>query len=159
MLIDTVEQLVEFAELQDIQCFEERGRRVSWTDDERASRSFPEIDSSMGIEIGPHRVNYRVRMLYTDVEAEYIADWVAVVTIPDEHTVSADAAHEYGDRVAFFAVYPYIRASIYGSASRLNQPVPVLGVVRQGQFERGDRLSQDEARSRFEDNRSERSAS
>jgi hypothetical protein len=145
-----VVQLVAAIELEDIYCGEERGRRIQWSEEELAGRTFPSTTNTLGISREGTSVYFRFRALFTDRSAEYAADWTAEFTLPDEVDVAdLPLLEEFAERVAFFAVYPYIRASIYGSASRLNQPVPVLGIVRQGQFERGDRLSEEESTTEF----------
>lgn len=50
------------------------------------------------------------------------------VTIPEAINV------EFAERVAFMAIYPFIREHVFGIATRLKHPAPVLGLVRQGGF-------------------------
>ena len=147
--------LVQDAALEDVYCNEERGRRVQWSEQDLKDRSLPEISSSMGIVTDGNAVHFRFRTIYSDVSAEYVADWAAAFTLPDESEVNNSVLQEFAEKVAFFSVYPFTRASIYGSAARLNQPIPVLGLVRQGQFERGVELSPEQAHALFADNRSE----
>ncbi|RQP11646.1 MAG: hypothetical protein EAS51_05245 [Microbacteriaceae bacterium] len=152
-------ELVKVAALEDIYCNEERGRRIQWSEADLDGRTLPDIDSSMGIVREGDAVHFRFRTIYSDVSAEYVADWTAHFTMPANAEFADEVLQEFAEKVAFFSVYPYTRASIYGSASRLNQPVPVLGIVRQGEFQRGEKLSEEAVRALFMDNRSERVAS
>lgn len=151
-------EFIAVADLDDIYCMEERGRRINWTDSDPAPADLPQITNSLGVSDDGTTFHFRFRTVYTDVEAEYVADWAAVFSAPEGSEVSKEVLAEVAERVAFFAVYPYLRASIYGSASRLNQPVPVLGLVRQGQFERGSELTDQQRREAFGDQQSERLA-
>jgi hypothetical protein len=156
---EDVAALVAVIDLEDIYCIEERGRRIEWSEEELQSRTFPETSNSMGVSVDANRVRYRFRSIYSDVAAEYVADWEALFILPEgEELVAGELTQQFAEKVAFFAVYPYLRASIYGSASRLNQAVPVLGIVRQGQFASGANMTEAEVKEAFLDNKSERVA-
>ena len=151
-----VAEFVANVDLEDIYCLEERGRRLVWTDGQVEGRKFPETTNSMGIVNGDNQFRFRFRTLFTDRAAEYVGDWEALFVLPEPAEVSDELLREFATKVAFFSVYPYIRASIYGSASRLNLPIPVMGIVRQGGFELGDIMTPEEVRAAFEDQSSER---
>lgn len=137
-------------QLRDVQCVEDSARRVAWTDDAGADRQLPESVNAIGMTPGEGGLHYRLRQRFTDVAAEYVADWVAVVGYEDELEFDEAVLREYGERVAFFTLFPFVRSTIYGAASRLNQPVPVLGFVRQGELDGGEDLTAEEAHAAFD---------
>lgn len=146
--VTTVEEMVGVVDLQDVQCIEEHARRIVWTDG-KPDRDLPEQVNAIGVTAQESQLHYRLKVRFTDTTAEYVADWMAVVTHAPETTFPEPVLREYGQRVAFFTLFPFIRASIYGSASRLNQPVPVLGLVRQGELDDGEDMTPTEAQSVF----------
>jgi hypothetical protein len=153
--ITTIEDFVSKVTLEDVICFEDRARAINWTEEQLKGRSLPEVDNSLGVMTKAGSVLYRFRVVYADVEAEYVADWGAQYTWPASEDVSPDVLQEFAERVAFFTTYPFLRASVYGSASRLNKPIPVLPIILQGQFERGEEMSPEQVAATFEDNQSE----
>lgn len=155
-LLAEVSALVERIDLEDVICQEERGRRIEWSEEQLEGRTFPEISNSMAIVREDADFLFRFRCVYTDTTAEYVADWVAQFRLPEPEELDSEVLALFAEKVAFFTVYPYMRMSVFGSASRLNQPVPILGLVRQGQFERGSRMSEQDAAATFADVRSER---
>ncbi|MFE4468913.1 hypothetical protein ACFRFH_08850 [Leifsonia sp. NPDC056824] len=153
--IEDVHALVAAVNLTDIVLHEERGRRIYWTDSQRDELKFPITANSLGMrEEGPE-VRFRFRSVFSDERAEFVADVEAVYSADQEITVDEAVIREFAERVAFMAAYPFIRASIYSSASRLNVPAPVLGMVRQGEFSLGEKLTEDESQAAFGDTVSE----
>lgn len=154
MHFDDIHVLLAASELDDIVVHEERARRILW---KQSTEDLPEPSLSLGMNLGKNRLRFRFRMVMVDESAEYVADFEAVYSVADqdEITVTEEIQSEFSQRVAFMAVYPFLRASIFGSASRLGTPRPVLPMVRQGDMGPGERLTEDEVRAAFFDNRSE----
>jgi hypothetical protein len=153
--IGDVVELVAQVELDSIVVHEERGRRLHWTEDELQDRKFPLTVSSMGIGVEEMLYRFRFRTRFTDESGEYVADFEAVYGVPEAVDVSQEILSEFATRVAFMTVYPFLRASIFATASRLGLPIPVLGLVRQGEFEVGQPMSPEQVHEEFKDNRSE----
>ena len=153
--VEEIGELVQLVDIEDILIWEERARRVVWTEEEKAERSFPVIRNSLGVQNDAERMRYRFRSVFSDENAEYVADAEITYLSPEPIQTTAELRSEFAERVAFMAIYPFVRASIHGSAARLNLPAPVLSIVRQGEFSLGEPLSVDEAREEFGDNRSE----
>lgn len=147
--------LVAVIELENILVNEERARRLSWSDEELASREFPISTNSLGISGDKDRLRFRFRALFTDADGEYTADLEAIYVLTEPMEVEQPVLHEFASRVAFMAVYPFLRSSIFGSATRLGLPVPVLGIVRQGDMQPGDQMSEEQVAAAFQDDRSE----
>ena len=155
-LIDDIHDLVAAVELENVAFYEERGRRVTWTDEERDSLDFPLYANSLGVVHTDNSLSFRFRMVFTDENAEYVSDVAAEYSIPEQVVVDDQVQLEFAERVAFMTVYPYMRASIFGSAVRLGQPAPILAIVRPGDFKAGDAMTDEEARAAFFDAVSER---
>jgi hypothetical protein len=153
---DDVYALVADVELDDIVAHEERGRRLYWTEEELEAKKLPETINSFGFLAVGNTLRFRFRSVFTDENAEYVADFEAVYGVPGEAEVSEAVTQEFASRVAFMAIYPYLRASVYGSAARLGQPIPVLGIVKQGQFSGDEKMTEEEVKAAFHDNKSER---
>lgn len=154
--VQDIHDLVEIVSLDNVVANEERARRIKWTPDELEDREFPEYTNSFGYAAVGGTMHFRFRAVFSDKEGEYIADYTVVYSVPGEADFPTELTGEFAERVAFMAVYPYLRASIFGSATRLGLPVPVLGIVKQGDFGAGETMSEEEVREAFLDNRSER---
>lgn len=153
--IADIHGLVAAVELDNIIVHEERARRVSWTEEELANVQLPMTTSSMGLAPDDRTFRFRFRLRLTDQNAEYVSDVEAIYALPEVVDVATDILSEFAGRVAFMAVYPFLRASIFGSAARLGQEIPVLGIVRQGEFESSGPMSPEQVDEEFRDNRSE----
>jgi hypothetical protein len=150
-----IHELLSLVDLADMIVFEERGRRIEWTDEEVAKHDFPMTSNSLGISSAGSAHYFRFRIVFTDRGAEYVADFCAQYDVSEDVSVSDEIATDFAERVAFMATYPFLRASIYGSASRLNQPVPILGLVKLGDFRVGETMPDSDVNEAFGDNVSE----
>jgi hypothetical protein len=153
---DSIQDLVDVIELEDVVVHEERARRIQWDADSRDGMELPSYDNSLGIVRTPGRIEYRFRVVFTDEQAEYVSDVAALYSIPTDRIIGAALQLEFAQRVAFMTVYPFVRASVFGSAVRLGQPAPVMGIVRPGDFEPGEPMTDEAAREAFFDKASER---
>lgn len=153
--IKSIEEFVLAIELSDVIVHEERARLIYWDDAERAAMAFPLTNTSLGMRNSDNSFSFRFRIIFADDEAEYVADHEIVYTTSESFSVAREILIEFSQRVAFMATYPFLRSSIFSSASRLNRPTPILGLVRQGEFGVQDEMSDAEVRSAFFDNVSE----
>lgn len=153
--ITDIHDFVAAVSLDTIVIHEERARLIQWSEEELEAQELPTNSSSMAIGTQPARFRYRFRTRHTDEFAEYIADVEAIYSTEEETELDAAVSADFAGRVAFMAAYPFIRASIYNSAARLGQSIPVLGIVRQGEFESGNEMTLEETRAEFLDTRSE----
>ena len=153
--VDDVVELVRLVELVDVYLYEERGRRVDATggpDDEPLVRSFASIGSREDEDEGDFGIAFRFRLVFDDrLGNEFVSDFQARYTLPAPCDITQEVRAEFAERVAFFAVYPYLRASIQMSAGRMGVPAPVLEMVRAGEFTLGDTMTDDEVESQFRD--------
>lgn len=149
-----VVELVSIVELGDIYLYEERGRRIEET--ASAEDEEPRVVSSLGVgeneAEGSFGLGFRFRIVFDDRQGhEFVADFQARYDLPGPHDISNEIRTEFAERVAFFAVYPYLRASIQMTASRMGVPAPVLSMVRAGEFQLGERMPEEEVTTQFGD--------
>lgn len=153
--IDSINDLVAQVEIAGLVLHEERARRLTWSEEERESIAFPLRDDSFGMVPLPEELHYRFRSVFSDENAEYVADVEIVYRLPAPSTVAESVLGEFAERVAFMAVFPFIRASMFSSAARLGLPAPILGIVRQGEFKLGEKMTDAQVKAAFGDNESE----
>ncbi|GAA4657780.1 hypothetical protein [Arthrobacter cryoconiti] len=82
----------------------------------------------------PDILENRFRLKVENEEARYEAEIAAIYSLEKPMDPSSELIAEFAERVGFMAVFPYLRESISTSASRLGLPVPVLGIMRPGDF-------------------------
>lgn len=158
--IDDIHELVDVVELSDVFFWEERARRVRF--DEPAPDEEPKqrTTNSLGITVFDDGTNngifYRFRMVFNDGRgAEFVADMEARYALPAKFEIAEAVQQEFATRVAFMAVYPYMRTSVQTMAMRLGVPAPVLGIVRQGGMSVTGTMDDEQIRQAFEDRTSE----
>jgi hypothetical protein len=157
--VSDIEQLLPLIELTDVVFHEERSRRIVWADDNPKLEDLPNYSNALGVMHGDEALTFRFRMVYTDRDAEYAVDISTVYTLTEPIVCATEILREFSERVAFMAAYPFLRSSIYGSAARLGQPIPVLGLIRAGEFEISPPEDDEDIAAAFRDTASERSDS
>lgn len=163
-VVEDVVELVDIVNLENIYLFEERARRITHTtiDDEAVGNGEPIVTNVLNIsdmesDNNEHAIGFRFRLVFDDRGGnEFVADAQAIYGLPEKCDISQDIRKEFAERVAFFAVYPYLRASIQMSASRMGVPAPVLAIVRSGEFKLGDKLAEESGELLFNDNAPEK---
>jgi hypothetical protein len=149
-VISDILDLVAAVELTDLVVHEERARRIHW--DENQAPDDVVSETNMGLRVSDNELGYRFKITVADSVAEYVADFEAIYTIEGEPAqVDDEVMMDFARRVAFMAVYPYLRTSIFAAAGRLQAPAPIMGIVRQGDFSAGERMSADSAQRTFND--------
>lgn len=130
--LETIHELVEVAELSGVR-FEELSSRRPEKDRER-----PE-DTPVGMEVrhhqGPESLVVRFRMTVTHPQADYVAEVGTYFTLSEPVEFSTDIVVEFIERVAVMAAYPFLREAIATMAARLEVDVPMLGLLKAGQFQ------------------------
>ncbi|CAD6005275.1 hypothetical protein [Agreia sp. COWG] len=155
--VTDIVEFVNLVELDNVIVHEERSRRVLWTDEEKENLEFPFTNNSLGMMVEENTTyRFRFRAVFTDEPAEYAADIEIVYVTQEPVSTEETLRREFASRVAFMAIYPFIRASVYGSATRLGLPAPVMSIIRQGEFELGEVMSEEQVQEAFGDVRSEK---
>lgn len=160
--IEDVVELVEAVELTDVFLFEERGRRIDVTgtpDDDPLVQSFASIGNREDEDEDEYGIGFRFRIVFDDrLGNEFVSDFQARYMLQGPSDIPKPVRAEFAERVAFFAVYPYLRASIQMTASRMGVPAPVLEMVRAGEFSLGDTMTPEDVEKEFGDNSPEGSS-
>ncbi|MCS6586977.1 hypothetical protein NYQ25_18570 [Curtobacterium flaccumfaciens pv. flaccumfaciens] len=154
--MEDIHEMVGMVELSDVYLWEERGRRIEETaaEDDEA----PRIRNVLNVAERNDRlgIGFRFRMTVDDRRGnEFLADFQAQYDLPEPVKFSTEVRTEFAERVAFFTTYPYLRASIQMTASRMGVPAPVLAIVRAGEFKLGSPMTEDAAVAEFADTKPE----
>lgn len=132
--IEDIRELLDLVELVDMRVYSAAGHRK----DSLASQGH---DESGEIELNfmerhtEEVIENRFRMKVENEEAVYSADIGAIYSLREPVNPVPSLIAEFAERVGFMSVFPYLRESISTSASRLGLPIPVLGIVRPGDFQ------------------------
>ncbi len=151
-MIDDIHDLVDVVSLADVYLWEERGRRIDETAE--ADDADPRIRNVLNVATRTDRrgIAFRFRMIFDDRHGdEFVADFQAQYEADEPFDVTDEVQLEFAERVAFFTVYPYQRASIQMTASRMGAPAPVLSIVKAGEFRLGSQMTSESALREFED--------
>lgn len=81
------------------------------------------------------RIEVRLNSRLATDEVEYQVDSSAVYVMAEAREVSETLLREFAERVAVLAVYPYIREGMMQLAGRMNQPRPILPMMRAGRIQ------------------------
>ena len=127
---DSARDLLPVLELTGVTAFEIAGRRL---DSQESTETQSSMESMLGDDDGA--LAFRVWQHVKTGQAEILADYGVEYRITDPSaSVSGKARVEFAEKVAFMTLVPYLRESVHTTAARLGVKVPMLGIVRQGDF-------------------------
>lgn len=140
--IATVEELVEHIELTGLRAFEISGKRA----DPAPGATLPEpredshpVAAAVAMEIMESHtsdsIQTRFRAIVQHDDGDYVADFGLSYTFSEPLSLSEEAVHGLLSRVAVMSAWPFIREAVASTAARMELEVPILGLVKQGQFE------------------------
>ena len=130
--IESAQDLLAVVELDGIEVYEVSGRGV----DRGAVDDYEEnYDIKVAVNVTPEFLKTRFNMTFNAAVGEYRVDLAVRYRIEEKGlTIPPAATVDFAERVGVMAAFPFLRENIYNIASRLGDPIPVLGLVRQGQF-------------------------
>jgi hypothetical protein len=131
--LQTIADLVSALELSGVHYVEISARRV-WDRDADTEAAF---EMAVQTRVDPTTFAQRFRLAMGHLVADYIVEVETIYTATSPITFKEEAGHEFIERVAVMAAYPFIREAVATSAARLEVEVPVLGLLRAGQFKLG----------------------
>jgi hypothetical protein len=141
-VIGTVEALIEYIELTGLRAFEISGKRSDKTPDDGpqdAPGSDTEPSGNISMQImeshGPDFIETRFRVNVEGSGGDYIADFGLHYSFSEPLQLEQAAIEGLLSRVAVMSAWPFIREAVATTAARMELEVPVLGLVKQGQFE------------------------
>lgn len=76
----------------------------------------------------------RFRLSVAETSAEYVADIASIHAMSEPVTLERSVANDFAERVGFMSAFPFLRESITTSAARMNRAVPLIGLMRPGDF-------------------------
>lgn len=138
-LIDDVAELVKLVALEDVYFLEIAGRRTS----EKEPAEVPVFFSSVQARQNDDGIEARFVLAVQSEELEAKIDVVARYTYDDAIEVGPEAQRGFLEKIALFAVWPYLREQVSAMCARLRIDVLNLGVIVQGQFTLSDVIKAD----------------
>lgn len=142
--IETVEELIAYIELTGLRAFEISGKRADPAPgaSEESDSGGEESDASEGavsMEILESHddgfIQTRFRATVQHADGDYVADFGLNYSFSEPLDLSEEAISGLLSRVAVMSVWPFIREAVATTAARMELKVPVLGLVKQGQFQ------------------------
>ena len=131
-VIESAQDLLAVVELDGIEVYEVSGRGI----DRGSVDDYEETyDIKVAVNVSPEYLKTRFTMTFNAAVGEYRVDLAVRYRIEEQGLQIPPAATvDFAERVGVMAAFPFLRENIYNIASRLGDPIPVLGLVRQGQF-------------------------
>ncbi|WP_449283229.1 hypothetical protein [Leucobacter sp.] len=152
--VSDIHELIELIDLEGIAKHEERARVVR-VSSENAESEVRQVNS-LGLERRfPEGFSLRLRTVVGFEDAEYVSDIAGLYSFSEPAEASADVLQEFIERVGFFALYPFLRESVFSSATRLGRTPPLMGLIKAGELSLSGEMSEAEVQREFFDNRSE----
>ena len=130
----SAKELLEIAELTGIRTFEIRGQML---DREAPHGDLDVATPDVAIRVAETAIETRMRLQITTEAAELVADMSAEYTLSEPVRLTRQVVEEFVERVGVMAVYPFVRESIFSTASRLGIDAPILGLLHAGSFQIG----------------------
>ncbi|GEM_PF-1088817 len=124
-------ELLRCVELTGIRSYALAGRRAD------ADEASAEVAPEVAIRLSPTQMEVRMRVEVSTSAAVLEADMAAVYDLTTPANLWAHVVYEFVERVAVMAIYPFVRESVFATASRMGVAPPVLGMMRAGEFSIG----------------------
>lgn len=128
--IDDVRELLNRLDLKAIVYHEVVGRRKEEGRD-------GEVEFNIAVKQRSTETIFEPRFLLKvdDLTAEFVVDISTQYESPTPIVASSAISAEFVEKVAIMAVFPFLREALATTAARMELPVPVLGLIRAGQFQ------------------------
>lgn len=127
--VSDAKHLLEHAELDGIETYEVSARLV-----ERGEGFEEGYLIKAGIVFDPSALRTRFTLTFSAAAADFTVDLAVKYRLDEAVIVGQEVAVEFAEKVGVMAAWPFLREHVFGLASRIGQPVPVLGLLRQGEF-------------------------
>lgn len=129
--IEDLPALVTLTELVDIHPYRISGTRHL---DALSAADTEQQDMALRVSRDAYGLEARLSLTLVTSEAELIADIGARYHYSEPLEVDDSVIAEFVQRVAVMNAFPYLRESVYTTATRLGVAAPVLGLLRAGQL-------------------------
>ena len=131
-LVDSVVDLLRSSELVGVRTYRVAG---SWAEAEATDRpEGTEQELHVSVRGDATWFETRVAMVVRTPEADFAADVGVRYDYAEPLSVPQEIMSEFVERVGVMAVFPFLRESIFTTATRLGAGTPVIGLLRAGDF-------------------------
>lgn len=127
--IADIQDLLFVLDLKGVRYYEISGRRLP--EDRPDDMLF-----ALEIQQRHHESTFEIRFKLgvTHPQADYVIDVASIYGSTEPITFGDALATEFIEKVAVMAVYPFLREALASTAARLELSVPMLGLLKAGQF-------------------------
>ena len=134
-----IHEFVGNVELTGIRFLDISGRAKSDPDEDQ-TRS--DVDISVQESHGPSYLQVRFRVAVENHQATYGVELALQYETEVEYEHDRAVLEDFIERVAIMSAFPYIREAVSTTAAKLELDVPILGILRQGEFKLGQAASE-----------------
>ena len=142
--ITAIEDLVGLADLVGVRWYEVSGRRT----EEGEPAGDPPDRTDLNLVVlehhSPEQLEARFKATATGPEADFTVDFSILYRFDEAIDPSAGVVRDFLEKVAVMAAWPFLREAVATTAARMELPVPVLGLMKQGGFSLDDAFGMDE---------------
>ena len=138
-LIKSVEELVPFLNLVALRQYEISGKRTEATPMEKSesadleSLTEPQMDVQIMENHNEQHIETRFRATVDNGVGVFLTDIGLLYNFSEPIDLEQVAINNFIERIAIMAAWPFIREGVATTAARMELPVPVLGLMKQGQ--------------------------
>ena len=130
--VTSVVDLLHAAELTGIRTYKVLGVRVE-DDEERPVE--PQQDLQVMVRGDANGTETRVVMVLKTAQADLTAEVGALYRYDEPLAFTPEIMAEFIEKVSMMAVFPFLRESIFTTATRLGIDAPVIGLLRAGDLQ------------------------
>jgi len=128
---EDIHELLALVTLDGLEVYELRGRGIDRSDVDAFEENF-QIRAAVNLE--PEQLKTRFMTTFFAEVGEYYVDLAARYVLSEPRSIPSALAIEFAEKVGIMAAYPFVREHVFNLASRLGHPIPVLGMILQGQM-------------------------
>ncbi|WP_024286605.1 hypothetical protein [Cellulomonas sp. KRMCY2] len=130
--IKDVVELLQASELSEIRYYQIAGVRVERPDGEPVRETGQDLKVQVGGDA--NGLETRVLMTVSTEEANLAAEVGALYSFEEPLEIPQPVIAEFIEKVGVMAVFPFLRESVFTTATRLGVPAPVIGLLRAGEL-------------------------
>lgn len=131
-----VNELLQHAELRGVQFLQVAGRLKENATDEDTAETDVRIQVAESRE--DDRIEVRFLVTVSHQKAEFVVEVATRYSYDQPLDVSDEVVREFIEKVAIMAAYPFVREGVATTSARLELDPPILGLLRQGEFQLGE---------------------
>lgn len=133
-------ELVKNVDLTGVRYLEVSGRAKPEREEERETRISIKVQQTNDL----NNIHVRFHFQVDHAQAVYNAEIALTYVTAQNYEHELSVLEDFIERVAVMAVFPYAREAVSTMAAKLELDVPILGILRLGEFTLGSASSDDE---------------